>query len=820
MDSLIRLNQIYQPELSGYIASIINSLLTFNTSGDIIPSGSGIRNLGSETNYYKNLYVNGISVPSGSGITIGNSFFTAYTSGGAGIIQIDNYLITSSGDFVFIQGPQGIQGPSGATGVIGPTGIGIKEVSYDKEDYILNFTLSNGIQTGVSIPPLTGATGVSLVNFFQSGDLIYPIFNNFTTGLPIQLISGPQGEQGLPGTTLLYFNSGVGNLAGKLSQFDFPNSIQISDYYDSSSWPSISLMRGMSYTFDFSGLNTHIITNDDYNFLTGLLNNPFLASSKVGENSNYYSDALNGTGYWRIAFFDPSIQEGVYSGDFGSFGGNQGESSFYQTYQGKNEELYGDSLYTDTYRTRLTFNTKYTAKNHYKYGFVVYTVGEDGDQVLTKDLLEDSKSIAIIFGDVYVSSGVGPMGPIGPEGPEGPPGTGVGPKGDPGLGIKAINSGEFRIQFVFQDNSVSEWINLPQGGPAGEKGAPGSFLNSFLGEYSNSTLYKQNDTVSRNGSTYVYINQNTSLGNTPELNTNYWQLIAKSGQKGETGQIGPSGIADRYSSNLFVKSGFPIGISDFPINSTGITVNGINLSGTGAIFKTGDNVSFKNSGIIGYSYTPYQNIIFSSNSVSNSYFFGKVNSYNKNEGIINFFVESGGTGIINNTISGGYFLWYNYNNTTLNLGANLMSGSPGPQGPIGPQGPAGTPSLLRNTQIIYLKTGDVITLNPSVLDVFNITITGNGTAWGADRIIIDFDWNYFETGKCVLLKISNSGITHGNQDSPLFVFSGLSSGIRWPNNIYTRPDNNETYIYSILRFTDEDSKPACFGTYSNPYRYK
>ena len=135
MDSLIRLNQIYQPELSGYIANIVSSLLTFNTSGDIIPSGSGVQNLGSETNYYKNLYVNGISVPSGSGITIGNTFFTAYSSGGAGIVQIGEYTITSSGNFISIQGPQGIQGPKGDQGEQGIQGIqGVQGIQGPKGD--------------------------------------------------------------------------------------------------------------------------------------------------------------------------------------------------------------------------------------------------------------------------------------------------------------------------------------------------------------------------------------------------------------------------------------------------------------------------------------------------------------------------------------------------------------------------------------------------------------------------------------------------------------------------------------------------------------
>lgn len=818
MDSLIRLNQINLSELSGYIASIFDTLPKQNISGNLIPSQSGVYSLGSQTNYYKNLYVNGISVPSGSGITIGNSFLTAYTSGGAGFIQIDDYLITSSGDFISIQGPQGIQGPSGATGQTGPSGIGITGASYNQNNYILTFQLSNGVETGLKIPPLTGASGVSITGFYKSGNFIYPQFDNFRgIGEAIELPSGARGFQGLPGTVLFYFNSGIDEYAGKFPSLEFPSSVQILDYYSSGSFPPISLMRGMSYTFDFSGLNTHVITESDYQLLTGALNDPTIPS-KVGEDSNYYSDPSNGSGYWRIAFFNSQAGTGIYSGFY------DGQTDFYNQLSGKNEEVYGNSLYYDTYRSRITFNTKFTAQNQYKYGFVVYSLGQEEDEVLNSGTIQGAKSIAIIVGDVNVSSGVGPAGPQGIQGEVGPPGTGVGPKGDPGAGIIAINQGNFEIQFVFEDNTTSPWIQLPSGGPSGASGPPGSLTNYFSGIYSDSNIYKQNDTVSRNGSTYIYVNAITGSGRPPESYIgSYWQLLAKSGDKGETGATGASGIADRYSSSFFVSSGFPTGSNNFINGVTGLTVNGINLSGTGAIFKIGDQVAFRNFGITNYSYTPYQNIVFSSNSVANSYFFGKVNSYNPTSGILNFSVESGGTGIINTTISGGYFLWYNYNNATLNLGANLMSGARGPQGEIGPQGPAGQPSLLRNSGISYLNydNGGGIILEPSGFDVFNITITGSGPSAGVNRTYIGFNWTYFETGKCVLVRVRNSGVFNGNIDPPLFYFSGNETNeiIKWPSDIYTRPNNGETYIYSILRFADEGGRKACFGTYSNPYYY-
>jgi hypothetical protein len=814
MDSLIRLNQIYQPELSGYIANIVSSFLTFNTSGDIIPSGSGLKNLGSQTNYYKNLYVNGISVPSGSGITIGNTFFTAYSSGGAGIVQVGQYKITSSGNFISIQGPQGIQGLTGPTGQTGPTGAGITGVSYDQENFVLTLKLSNGVETGVEVPALIGPSGVSVTGFLKSGNFIFPKFeypNGF--GEAIELPAGPQGIQGEPGTVKLYFISGEDQ--GSFSKVNFPNNVLLTDYYNENSFPTISLMKGMSYTFNLSGLQTHEITELEYLFLTGALNNPNIPSSIIGSKINYYLDPQNGTGYWRIAFFDSQASTGIYSGLYNS------ETDFYNAYSGKNLEVYGDSFYTDVNKTYFTFNTKFSAKDQYKYGFVVYSLGELGDEVLNNGSIPNSNSIAIIAGDLDISSGVGPRGLIGPQGPDGPPGTGVGPKGDDGAGISAVEQGSYQIRFIFENNTVSDWINLPSGGPSGLQGPPGSLINYFLGEYSESTFYKLNDTVSRFGSTYIYTGSSSGQGYNPE-NGIYWQLLAKSGQKGETGAVGAQGIADKYSSNFYTISGFPTGALNYAKDITGITVTGINLSGINSKFKVGDRVSFINSGIIGYSYTPYQNIIVSSNSVNDSYFYGSINSYNSNSGIISFTVLSGGTGVVGTTILNGDFLWYNYGNVTINLGANLMSGAVGPQGPIGPQGPSGNPSLLRNSGILYLnyKAGGNFILNPAEMDVFNITITGDNTA-GNTPIGIGFDWDYFQTGKCVLVRIKNSGVPNGNLEPPLFYFTGEnndSSFIKWPGGIYTRPNSGEFYIYSILRFMDEDDETLCFGTYSNPYR--
>jgi len=70
----------------------------------------------------------------------------------------------------------------------------------------------------------------------------------------------------------------------------------------------------------------------------------------------------------------------------------------------------------------------------------------------------------------------------------------------------------------------------------------------------------------------------------------------------------------------------------------------------------------------------------------------------------------------------------------------------------------------------------------------------------------------------VLLKVRNSGVNASFQPS-LFIFTGMSTQIQWPQGIVTWPINGQSQIYTILRFMDEpDGSLSCFGTYSNPYK--
>jgi hypothetical protein len=811
MDSTIRLRQLNQAELSGFVSGVFSLFPKVNISGSIIPSGSGIYDLGSATYPYAKAFFNQLNINSGSGINFGNTSFRAYTSGSVAYINIGGITISSSGENIYIQGPSGVAGPSGHIGATGSTGIGITGIIYDTNTHILTFGLSNGSGNSFNFQGLSGATGASLTGFFQSGDLIFPQFDNFRgSGAPIKLIAGPVGP---PGSINLFFYSGNG--CNSTDIVDFPSGVIINPYYDTSYGAPISLMRGMSYTLDSSGLNTHLITSQD----TGLMGLVFSGQTipyQVGDQSNYYENS-GSTGYWRLFFFDPLTPTGVLISTAGL------DETF-------NTGVYGNSLTTNLYRTKISFVANFTAQDHYRYGFATYTIGED----TTNDIILNPSGYAYVVGDVYFSSGIGPVGPFGPSGQPGPQGIqgNIGPSGqagDNGVSVVSYNylqsgTNSYFVQFIFGDGSLGNWIPLPSGGPsgvAGPQGLVGSLTNYFSGEFSPTTNYKQNDTISSSGSSYIYTNVSSGAGFYP-TDTTHWQILAK---KGDVGATGATGYADKYYSNFPIVSGFPTGAGSYPNGFTGITVNGSSLSGSASKFTTGQIVSFRNPSLIGYAYSPYQQILVSTNTNTGSYFYANINSYDSINGIISFTVATGLsnlTGIQNVTIDASHnVLWSGYGNATINLGANTVSGATGPQGFQGIQGPGGLPSVMRNatkTMSYNLELGaDSYTIQPSGTDVFNILITGVYQP-GAYSAKLDIDCTYFSPGQSIIIKVRNSGVLNGNGESPLFIISGVNKGdIKWPNGIYTKPDNGQVYIYTLLRFPDEFGSFSCYGTYSNPY---
>jgi hypothetical protein len=537
-DSTIRVRQLNAAELTSFVSGVINAYPKTTVTGSIIPSGSGVANLGSSSYPYSQIYANQLNLPSGSGINFGPSFFRAYNSGGFAYVSVGGVTISSSGDYVYIAGPSGKQGPSGVQGPTGVSGVGVTGATYNTNSHLLTFYYSNGGSNSFNFQGLSGDTGVSVTGFFQSGAFIYPQFDHFKgTGSPILLVAGPAGP---PGGINLYFEKSGASVFSNGT--NFPSNVIIDPYYYSTASPPISLLRGGAYTFDVSGLNTYTITSAD----TGLYQIVFSGQSvpfSAGDKINYFKSG-DSTGYWRMAFFPSGTATGYYTGPTGSYPTIFSETS--------NFELYANGVINNSYRTNLSCITNFRAKDKYKYGFMVYTLDYDN----TIDTILGPTGYAYVLGDAYVSSGIGPAGP------QGPAGTGLtgskgdkGDKGDDGEGIVAYtysgNGDDMYIRFTLSNGTSQPWIPLPKGGPSGEAGPAGSISNSFSGEWINSLYYGPNTIVTRQGSSYVNTGTSAAFNITPP--TAPWQMLAASGAsglQGIQGIQGPSGAAGTLSNHF------------------------------------------------------------------------------------------------------------------------------------------------------------------------------------------------------------------------------------------------------------------------------
>jgi len=577
-DSSIRVRQLNQTELSGFVYGVISLFPQINISGNIIPSGSGVFNIGSSTYPYAQIFANQLNIPSGSGINFGNTSFNAYTSGGYAYINVGGVSIASNQQSIYIQGPSGVAGPSGAIGPTGLSGIGITGINYNTSSHLLSFYLSNGgAPVTFNFAGLSGSTGTSVTGFYQSGSYIYPQFSNLQgIGFPIQLIAGPPGP---PASIGLYFQqsgTGVFNTAN-FPTGTFPNQVIINPYYSPSGFPDITLMRGMAYTLDVSGLNTHTITSGDLAMLSFFFSGQSIPF-KVGDRTNYYEDSRN-TGYWRFAFFPSGTATGVYS--------STSNPSLFTTAasESTNFSVYTTSLVNNPYRTNISFATSFGAATQYQYGFILYSLGQDTttDFVLTGT--SSSTGYAAVVGNAYFASQAGPIGPVGPVGASGSPGpSGLiglpGLNGAAGPGIVSYtysgNGNNIYIQFQLANGQTQPWIPLPQGGPSGASGAAGTLTNNFKGNFFTGTQYPNDAIVSLSGSSYI--NTGIVISGIYPPNAPWMTLSSGSiGPSGLSGQIGPSGKVGSLA-NLF--SGNYSGIYSYPA-STVVVLSGSSYLNTG-----------------------------------------------------------------------------------------------------------------------------------------------------------------------------------------------------------------------------------------------
>lgn len=443
MDSLIRLRQLNQADLSGFFSqtlfpSLAASGINVGTSS-LYPSGSGIFNLGSSSNPFNNVYAEDIILPSTGSISFGTDVFSAYTSGGAGIFKVNGYTVTSSTQGVSIVGPQG---PSGNQGVTGPTGVsGLSVTGGINQNNNLILLFSNG-SSGTPIPlpsGATGATGAYTSGFFQSGNYIIPVFSNGASGNFIFIPSGAQGPQGVVGGIEIDFDQMTGFHTGESPVYVVINNI---DPFVTEN-PDINLVKGMNYTFNYSGLNLTGVTISGHNYQGG-----YFIESGI-------------TGYLKFTVFSSNAPTGRYC---------RSESAF--DYPTMDAYVVTDTVALNQvesiYKNSLNFNVNFGASSTYQYGFQKYILST------SQPIDVDGNWGFYILGDLNLNY-FGPAGPSGAEGVAGSPGP-QGNRGPAGIGIGVVDiqrdSGN-DIRFLLSDGSTTSWTTLPAGGPSGARGIDG-----------------------------------------------------------------------------------------------------------------------------------------------------------------------------------------------------------------------------------------------------------------------------------------------------------------------------------------------------------
>ena len=451
MDSLIRLRQINQPDLSGYVSQVIPQVLRasgITLSGlALVPTGSGIYDLGTPSRYFDSVYTNDVTVPSGSGIHFGNVLFTAYYSGASAILSFGNYAISSTPQGISIIGPSGAVGISGATGLTGPSGVSISGVT--KSGNYMNVWLTNGLVTNILLTSgATGATGVSVTGFYQSGlSWLYPQFSNGLTGKAFQ-VSGAKGDQGDAGGIYIDMNQ----LTGVLSGQRYPAvTIYNVDPVGTLNNPTLNFTRGMRYTIGLTGIQT--FTGAGYLGSTG---------------GNLFINELGATGYLRFCFFDASANP-AYCGKTGRSVTSECPTADYAYINGIIKDANVAERTVETlYKTSLSFNIKWSAATGYIYGFVRCTSDGLVDST-TPGVYLLGQAIVNTYGQQGPSGSRGLAGIPGPQGQRGPAG-----QSSPGVSIIGAEQDEsYKIRFYYSDNTYSDWFDMPMGGPTGPYGPPG-----------------------------------------------------------------------------------------------------------------------------------------------------------------------------------------------------------------------------------------------------------------------------------------------------------------------------------------------------------
>jgi hypothetical protein len=755
MDSYIRLRQLNQPELSGYISRVVfPALRTSGVSigGSVLSTGSGISDLGSASLPWDEIYAKGLLLPSGSGVYFGNTFVTAYVSGSEAVIKVGGYTFSSSPTGLSIIGPTGPTGPTGAVGATGISGIGVTGALAISGGRFMRLLFSNGGSgNAIQMPSgAQGATGTSVTGFALSGVYLRPLFSDGTQGSGILLPSGLQGARGKAGGIIL----DISNFSGFYTGQAYPRAyIYNIDQNAVTPNPDINLVRGMTYDFGYSGLGLTgvTITGNGISYPTGTFQSNYFVESGI-------------TGYLKFVFFDSSVT-GLYS--------NPKTGRYIR--QELPTAVYGDILAkvisTDiaynidesSTRSAQTFTIKLSATNNFKYGFQKYNF-------FTQDPIDSLGAWGFyVLGDIEASH-FGPPGPSGALGPQGIPGTqgerGLrGADGAAGVSITGVERNGGSIRFVLSNGTYTDYIVLPSGGETGPQGPQGA------------------------------------TGPT-----------GPAGATGPTGATGPSGLADKYAASFLYSDTNYNGSGSVFLKRPSGTSTWVAVSGTARRFVPGDEISFYNTALVGKAYTTWQKLIFSDTPLDRyQYFYAYVSSYNINNGLISVVIADSpaplGASGISQTI-----LYDQYNIVNVNLGG---LGSPGPSGATGATGPqglkgdTGNPVFLINNPVSGLRQG-TNTLAFNQFDAWNTYITGNSN-------LINFNYNSFSTGQSVMLRVYNSGAVDNINTGPTPLIQ-WDADIRFPSNITApAPNPGTSSLYTFIRFPDEAGSRRIFCTYSINY---
>jgi len=842
--SLIKVRQIDQTELSGYVQQFVvgsptSSGSAFNTN--VIPVGSGVYNLGNSGNYWKNVYTNQINLPSGSGVYFGNQFFT--TSGNSLLISGPGgtTAISSTTNYVTYVGPTGPVGATGASGakITGVTG---------NSPYV-TFLLNDGSQTNQILLPsgatgaqgLVGPSGVSvtgaLTGINSTGTYFRFLFSNTGTGGYIYVPSGVQGADGQVGGATLTFLNLTGLFSGQATPTITVDGIS-SSYINGG--PDINLIKGFSYKFNYEGINTlrytdATYTNKSTNFIIYGKNDTGLYSQY-----NYLTGPLNGagaaltgiqnSGALLFTIFTNSAQTGRYiwkessSAAMNTISGQVvSPTGIFENYSYLYDTITVNSTgYNFYWKTQGTLKFSNNISDTYKYGFALY----NSDSLVYPPVLQSPQAYYVLgtlnLSYAPLAGPIGPQGNQGIPGPAGPSGL-AGSVGATGVGVSGVNTiitagilSGFQLVLT-NGQSVGPYM-IPTGGPQGATGSAGS-----------------TGPTGPTGISVTGVNQISS-------NSINFLLSNNSSTSAVTLPAGPQGQADTYYSyfdpvNLRIsgQSSYPTG---FQVSTNGTTWT--NATGAGRLLTTGQYVKIYGAPTLPFanrSYSSSQNLILSRRSVTGEFFGAQVTNFdginltfyvNPQIGFwttngLNILTQEGSTidvnlgaittvgptglsvtGVI--TYQGDPGNGIATSNTGIQFQYSNSTTSPIVALPQGPRGYSGAAQIFKVTGLNVNSSVD-ITGNFNKSDLIEYNLTGSSTA----NFYIDS--GTVVTGQTCMVLIRNSGY------SPSTFNFMPANQFYFVNSIMPAPPITlySFNIYTFIRSMNYNSHPVYYCTYAANY---